>query len=108
MGVHLMLSLQVSEELLGLGLTPEAVDRVLHATHLTSLDDLEAMVGPSSAAVAELRQLFALADAYGFAEYLQFDASCVRGLAYYTGALAWGLSTAPEGTTVVLSLALVR
>lgn len=37
-------------------------------------------------AVEELRALFALADAYGIAGYLQFDASCVRGLSYYTGA----------------------
>ena len=37
-------------------------------------------------AVAELRALFALAEAYGIADYLQFDASCIRGLSYYTGA----------------------
>jgi len=37
-------------------------------------------------AVEELRELFALAEAYGIADYLQFDASCVRGLSYYTGA----------------------
>ena len=34
----------------------------------------------------ELRALFALAEAYGIADYLQFDASCIRGLSYYTGA----------------------
>ena len=32
--------------------------------------------------VAELKQLFDLADAYGFGDWLQFDASVVRGLAF--------------------------
>ena len=31
--------------------------------------------------------MFALAEAYGIADYLQFDASCIRGLSYYTGVL---------------------
>lgn len=35
--------------------------------------------------MAELRRLFELAEDYGFADWLQFDASVVRGLAYYTG-----------------------
>jgi histidyl-tRNA synthetase len=37
------------------------------------------------AAVADLRRLFELASAYGFSDWLVFDASVVRGLAYYTG-----------------------
>lgn len=36
-------------------------------------------------AVADLRKLFKLADASGYADWLVFDASVVRGLAYYTG-----------------------
>jgi histidyl-tRNA synthetase len=36
-------------------------------------------------AVQELEQLFKLAEAYGFSEWLLLDASVVRGLAYYTG-----------------------
>lgn len=35
--------------------------------------------------MADLRQLFDLAAAYGYADWLVFDASVVRGLAYYTG-----------------------
>jgi len=38
-----------------------------------------------SEAVEELRDLFALIDGYGFTEWVQFDASVVRGLSYYTG-----------------------
>ena len=57
----------------------------------------------------ELRALFALAEAYGIAGYLQFDASCIRGLSYYTGArgtpVLWllRLSMYPGSLTVLLS-----
>jgi histidyl-tRNA synthetase len=50
-----------------------------------SLDDAAAAAPPGSAAIADLRRLFELLDAYGVAQYVDFDASIVRGLAYYTG-----------------------
>lgn len=34
---------------------------------------------------AELQQLFRLLDSYGCSDWLLFDASIMRGLAYYTG-----------------------
>ena len=37
-------------------------------------------------AVRDLRRLFELVAAYGYADWLAFDASIIRGLAYYTGA----------------------
>ena len=40
---------------------------------------------PGSTALAELRRLFDLLDAYGLAGRVDYDASVVRGLAYYTG-----------------------
>ena len=52
------------------------------------LRDLEAATDPlpdDSAAVAELRRLFDLLDHYGVRDRVEFDASIVRGLAYYTG-----------------------
>ncbi|HEY5657182.1 MAG TPA: histidine--tRNA ligase [Myxococcota bacterium] len=52
------------------------------------LRDLEAAAGdvaPDSRALADLRSLFELLDAYGLADRVDFDASIVRGLAYYTG-----------------------
>ena len=42
-------------------------------------------MGKESAAVAELRELFELAEAYGLSDWLVLDLSVVRGLAYYTG-----------------------
>jgi len=32
-----------------------------------------------------MKQLFSLAEKFGYSEWIQFDASVVRGLAYYTG-----------------------
>lgn len=49
------------------------------------MEELEALLGADCAAVADLRTLFDLAAAYGYADWLVFDASVVRGLAYYTG-----------------------
>jgi histidyl-tRNA synthetase len=50
-----------------------------------NLDDAAAHAPADSPALAELRRLFELLDAYGIAESVAFDASVVRGLAYYTG-----------------------
>lgn len=61
---------------------------------MRSLDELEALLGPGSEAVADLRRLWSLADGYGFADWLVFDASVVRGLAYYTGTVFEGFDRA--------------
>jgi len=37
-------------------------------------------------AVQDLRRLFELVAAYGHGDWVTFDASIIRGLAYYTGA----------------------
>ena len=59
---------------------------------IRSLDDLASVLGPGSEAVADLQRLFALARGYGYEDWLVFDPSVVRGLAYYTGeGSAWGL-----------------
>lgn len=75
----------MEEELSALGLSAEASAGIIEATRIASLAVLEQLLGANNEAVAELRQLFKLAQGYGFAEYLQLDTSCVRGLAYYTG-----------------------
>jgi histidyl-tRNA synthetase len=46
--------------------------------------------------VDELKRLFELADAYGFGDWLVFDASVVRGLAYYTGVVFEGFDRLGE------------
>ena len=57
---------------------------MLSLVQLGSLEQLSERL-PGHEAVCELQQLFQLAEAYGFAEWLEFDPSIVRGLAYYTG-----------------------
>ncbi len=57
----------------------------LQALAIKTVEELESLLGADNHAVADLRQLFSLAAAYGYADWLVFDASVVRGLAYYTG-----------------------
>ena len=42
-------------------------------------------LGGAGEAIADLKQLFSLAENFGYSKWIQFDASVVRGLAYYTG-----------------------
>eukprot|EP00884_Botryococcus_braunii_P006544 jgi/Botrbrau1/15891/Bobra.40_1s0074.1 len=87
---------KVEEELGSLGLSGAAVEGILAATKMRGLDNLEELLGPENEAMRELRSLFRLMEAYGFGDYLQFDASCVRGLAYYTGIVFEGRDRAGE------------
>jgi len=43
------------------------------------------VLGSGVEAVADLKKLFSFAEQYGYADWICFDASVVRGLAYYTG-----------------------
>lgn len=62
-----------------------AIEELLQVLSLKSLSKLEEKLGTSGEALSDLKQLFSLAEKYGYSEWLQFDASIVRGLAYYTG-----------------------
>jgi histidyl-tRNA synthetase len=66
-------------------LAPEEARDVVALLGTRSLDDAAAAAPPGSPAIADLRRLFELLDAYGIAHLVDFDASVVRGLAYYTG-----------------------
>ncbi len=67
------------------GLDRKAAEAVVEMLGARSLDDAAAYAPPDSQPLADLRRLFELLDAYGVAERVSFDASVVRGLAYYTG-----------------------
>jgi histidyl-tRNA synthetase len=75
----------IVDELAGLGLTRDAIEGILGAMEIRDIDTLEKLLGPDSDAVADLKTLFEQAKAYGYYDWLVFDASVVRGLAYYTG-----------------------
>jgi histidyl-tRNA synthetase len=78
----------VTELLAGLGISAESSADILKALEAPTIDALAEIVGTDSEAVDQVKRLFALAQDYGIAEYLVFDASVVRGLAYYTG-IVW-------------------
>ena len=68
-----------------IGLDAEAVATIQPPLGLHDLDALANTLDDDSVAVAELRALRTLAEGYGISEWLEFDGSIVRGLAYYTG-----------------------
>jgi len=68
-----------------LGLTEEIIDKLLKTLAIRDIDELVATLGSESASLQSLQQLFKYAEAYGIQDWLVFDASVVRGLAYYTG-----------------------
>jgi histidyl-tRNA synthetase len=75
----------VAAQLAEQGLGAEAVTTIQSTLGVDDLDSLSAALGDDSAAVSELAGLFDLIDSYGIADWVAFDASVVRGLAYYTG-----------------------
>lgn len=66
-------------------LAPAEARDVVALLGLRSLDEAAAAAPKDSPAIADLRRLFELLAAYGVADLVDFDASVVRGLAYYTG-----------------------
>ncbi len=75
----------VEAQLADLGLAGDAISTIRSVLGLTDLGELASALGEGSAAVAELSALFALCEGYGISDWVEFDASVVRGLAYYTG-----------------------
>ncbi|GFQ01459.1 histidine--tRNA ligase [Phtheirospermum japonicum] len=80
----------IKKELRSAELSEEAVEELLHILSVKSLAKLEEKLGDSVDALADLKQLFSLAEKYGYSAWIQFDASIVRGLAYYTGIIFEG------------------
>ncbi|GJN40507.1 hypothetical protein PR202_gb29728 [Eleusine coracana subsp. coracana] len=76
---------EIERELISTGLSSEAVQGIIEVLSLKSLSKLEEVLGPQDGAVADLKKLFSFAEQYGYADWICFDASVVRGLAYYTG-----------------------
>ena len=75
----------VEQQLSEQGLNSAAIAVIQSTLGLSDLDSLASALGEDSEAVTELASLFDLVDAYGIADWIAFDASVVRGLAYYTG-----------------------
>ncbi len=69
----------------GVALDASEAERVVSLLGTRDLADARREAGTDSEAIAELERLFELLDAQGVADRVTFDASVVRGLAYYTG-----------------------
>ncbi|XP_030537336.1 histidine--tRNA ligase, chloroplastic/mitochondrial [Rhodamnia argentea] len=76
---------EIKKDLKHAGMSEVAVEDLLQVLSIKSLEKLEEILGDSGEAISDLRQLFSLAEKFGYSEWIQFDASVVRGLAYYTG-----------------------
>jgi histidyl-tRNA synthetase len=96
-----------------LGLPRDTAENVVKTLSCKTVEELEEMAreaiekssgGDSDAdkkavddsSIRELKELFKLAEEYGFGDWLQFDASVVRGLAYYTGVVFEAFDKAGE------------
>ena len=75
----------IEAQLSELGLSTEAISRISTVLAITDIDSLKSSLSSESSAVSELQSLFSLCDSYGISDWVSFDASVVRGLAYYTG-----------------------
>ena len=81
----------------GPALGDDAAKKIVQSLSLKSIKELSALTGDlGNDAVAELTTLFEVAEAYGFADWILFDASVVRGLAYYTGIVFEGFDRKGE------------
>lgn len=76
---------EIEKELMSTGLSGEAIKGIIEVLSIKSLSKLEEVLGCDVEAVADLKKLFSLAENYGYSQWINFDASVVRGLAYYTG-----------------------
>jgi len=68
-----------------IGLARPVAAELVVGLEARGLAEAARLATPGSTALAELQRLFELLDAYGLADRVEFDASVVRGLAYYTG-----------------------
>ena len=77
----------IEEQLSDLGHSSEVIAKIQSVLGIKDMANLADALGKESAAITELTTLFDLIESYGMSEWIQFDASIVRGLAYYTGSV---------------------
>ena len=75
----------IEAQLSDLGLSSESISTIRSVLGITELKSLSSALSSDSEALIELQSLFSLCDSYGISDWVSFDASVVRGLAYYTG-----------------------
>ncbi len=78
------------------GLDDAGIAKTFELLSVKDIDGAAALAAPDSAAIAQLRELFSLADLAGFGDCLMFDIAVIRGLSYYTGIVFECFDTAGE------------
>ncbi|CCD17726.1 unnamed protein product [Trypanosoma congolense IL3000] len=76
---------EVIAQLATIGLESDVVNAITSALSLKTIDEIAQCIGEGHEAVQELKDFLAQVEGYGFGDWVVFDASVVRGLAYYTG-----------------------
>jgi len=77
----------IKEQLSELGHSDEVISKIQSVLGIKDMESLKKSLDNKSSAILELNTLFDLIDSYGMSEWVEFDASIVRGLAYYTGSV---------------------
>ena len=77
----------IEDQLSNLGHDSKVVMTIQTVLGIKDMNSLKEALKDESVAVSELNLLFDAIDSYGISEWVEFDASIVRGLAYYTGAV---------------------
>lgn len=77
----------IQSDLAELGLSVTTVEKLTTVLAYDSIESLQSVLPENSRAIAELTQLFSLINSYQISDWILFDASIVRGLAYYTGSV---------------------
>jgi histidyl-tRNA synthetase len=68
-----------------LGLDRSVVEKLTDVLTVKSVGAIKDILGEESPAVKQITKLMTLCEGYGIDDWIVFDASVVRGLAYYTG-----------------------
>lgn len=89
---------EVVEQLAAVGLPESVISIITETLEIRSLPELEKYLSHGEEAdveaVKELICFFETVEAYGYGDWVLFDASVVRGLAYYTGIVFEGFDRA--------------
>ena len=86
----------VETELQNLGVDGSVIDRVLEVASCSTLEQARELLGSGDNGLDEIQQLMELGGSYGLTDWLRFDPSLVRGLAYYTGTVFEAFATDGE------------
>lgn len=84
----------VQEQLTALGLKMDVIEKIQQTLSIKDLNALETVLPADSPILKELRYFWSLCEGYGILDWITFDASVVRGLAYYTGIVFEGFDRA--------------